>query len=494
MICDIFVTVSFQKHTITKKDYGVVEGDYNTTRLVFNFEEDVSDQRIMFKMSNPNNELVLMQELDEKNQIVLAGFDEEGNVYSIFNTSGPHPFELVLYGEDSKLTSATGWLTVNKRQVNISDGVVEGVYLPVMDDILREIKTFQDMIDTHLGMSAYEIAVKNGFEGTEREWLESLGGIETVGLVELSPIVEDIISGEYYHKGIVALMPFPKSVESYPDAVPDYAWGLLKVIKDGGINTYNIRYIWGETIDGVLFQGISLQDTTTEEIAYIPCGVEELANLYAHFDLKEEDHITILSTEAAVTGYALFEGVANLSTLSRLFKNKFSKDTPGGSSLKTAEVVDIEQGANARYVILKKDDMDNYPDLVLNATISGMFDGPYGSFENENVTIRLTNFYEPEDCPGYVEGIFDVASETNSLLNNVAYGNTILYKLGSIFDIVTRINQSNKSELEQEWLETIDAMFYVITEVSALSFADSSSSHKSVTEGLITTEFLANYL
>lgn len=31
-------------------------------------------------------------------------------------------------------------------------------------------------VDTVKGKSAYEIAVENGFEGTEKEWLESLVG------------------------------------------------------------------------------------------------------------------------------------------------------------------------------------------------------------------------------------------------------------------------------------------------------------------------------
>lgn len=31
-------------------------------------------------------------------------------------------------------------------------------------------------LDDHRGMSAYEIAVKNGFEGSETEWLASLKG------------------------------------------------------------------------------------------------------------------------------------------------------------------------------------------------------------------------------------------------------------------------------------------------------------------------------
>ena len=36
--------------------------------------------------------------------------------------------------------------------------------------------TIQMQLDSWRGYSAYEIAVKNGFEGTEEEWLESLKG------------------------------------------------------------------------------------------------------------------------------------------------------------------------------------------------------------------------------------------------------------------------------------------------------------------------------
>lgn len=138
MIIEIPVSVSFQKHTLTKKDSGVVQGDYNTTKFVFTFEEDVSDQRIVFKMSNPSGELLLVKDL-ENNEIVLAGFDDKGNVYSLFTTPGPYPFELVLYGENSKLTSATGWLAVNQRQVNMGDGSTAEGYTPAIDEVLSGV-------------------------------------------------------------------------------------------------------------------------------------------------------------------------------------------------------------------------------------------------------------------------------------------------------------------------------------------------------------------
>lgn len=43
------------------------------------------------------------------------------------------------------------------------------------------------------GLSAYEIAVKHGYGGTEEEWLESLKGATAEDLTELLPIAEEAI-------------------------------------------------------------------------------------------------------------------------------------------------------------------------------------------------------------------------------------------------------------------------------------------------------------
>lgn len=46
-----------------------------------------------------------------------------------------------------------------------------GTAKKVLRGKINRLKTLQ-------GLSAYEIAVLNGFNGTERDWLESLGSIE----------------------------------------------------------------------------------------------------------------------------------------------------------------------------------------------------------------------------------------------------------------------------------------------------------------------------
>lgn len=139
MIAEIHVRVSFEKHTLTKKDLGVVQGDYNTTKLVFDFEEDVSGHEIVFKMSDPQGNVILLSSITN-NEVILVGYTEDGVVSSLFEESGLYPFELVAKTDDSKLTSAPGWLNVNKRQVPLTDITFSGYY-PYLEDLENQLDT-----------------------------------------------------------------------------------------------------------------------------------------------------------------------------------------------------------------------------------------------------------------------------------------------------------------------------------------------------------------
>ena len=165
MLQEIVVNVSFLKHTLTKKDSGVVEGDYNSTKLVFNFEDEIkSGYRVRFKMSNPAGEAILIEELKDlaKPEVVLAGYDEEGNVYSLFPEAGLYPFELVLFDDDSKLTSQTGWLNASKRQVNSGLGGGAAYYLPMFDEIITKL---EDVCTKEYVDNAISSAIGEALEG-----------------------------------------------------------------------------------------------------------------------------------------------------------------------------------------------------------------------------------------------------------------------------------------------------------------------------------------
>lgn len=134
---EIHIRVSFANHTLTKHGLSVFEGDYNSTELVFHFDEDTSDKFLVFEMDNTHGETLLIQELVD-NRIALTARNDKGEICSLFNEAGLYPFHIVMYGKNrsSKITSVPGWLTVNKRQVYETDEKIKA-QLPIFDTLVE---------------------------------------------------------------------------------------------------------------------------------------------------------------------------------------------------------------------------------------------------------------------------------------------------------------------------------------------------------------------
>lgn len=64
------------------------------------------------------------------------------------------------------------------------------------------------------GKSAYEIAVANGYTGTEEEWLDSLGTTIDVGTVTYGEEVSITNSGDNKHAVFDFTFPNPTNIES----------------------------------------------------------------------------------------------------------------------------------------------------------------------------------------------------------------------------------------------------------------------------------------
>ena len=159
MINVIPVRVSFKNNTLTKKSIVVVEGDYNTTKLVFEFEEDVTNKQIKFGMTNPQGELVMYCGLIN-NEIILSTEDIDGKVSSVFSTDGLYTFRVFLIGEngESQLSSATGYLPVDQSQVQTG----MKAYGPFIDNLMRQVDNLDiDMIEEE-GVPAIKITRKDG--------------------------------------------------------------------------------------------------------------------------------------------------------------------------------------------------------------------------------------------------------------------------------------------------------------------------------------------
>lgn len=133
----IKIKVNFTQGTCETTGINLVTGDYNSTKLVFQFDRE--DGTKIFEMKSPSEELVMVQEI-QNNEIILYGENDEENIASIFTEEGNYIFEISLYENESKLTSAKGKLKVKPEQVVIDGEVVEA-YLPVFDQLLSQVST-----------------------------------------------------------------------------------------------------------------------------------------------------------------------------------------------------------------------------------------------------------------------------------------------------------------------------------------------------------------
>lgn len=145
---EIKIIVDFKNHLCyfekSSDNKNLVSGDYNSTKLIFDF--DIEDGKKVFEMKNDNNEVVFVDEI-VNNEVILVGKDEEGNNCSLFTKAGTYSFEISLYDDDSKLTSESECFSVQQEQVEIDGKVVE-FYMPIFDKLLKEVESAIDEVDT----------------------------------------------------------------------------------------------------------------------------------------------------------------------------------------------------------------------------------------------------------------------------------------------------------------------------------------------------------
>ena len=131
----IKVNVNFKNRTIYKQGVDLTSGDYNSTKLVFEF--DRQEGRKVFEMKDPDGNLVLLTDIIN-NEVELVGKDENGNNASLFNQEGKYTFEISLYDGDSKLTSSFDYIKIKQEQV-VVDGKTAMPYLPIFDELVNDV-------------------------------------------------------------------------------------------------------------------------------------------------------------------------------------------------------------------------------------------------------------------------------------------------------------------------------------------------------------------
>lgn len=188
----IKVNVNFKNRTIYKQGVDLTSGDYNSTKLVFEF--DRQDGRKVFEMKNPDGNLVLLTDI-ENNEIDLVGKDVNGNNASLFDQEGKYVFEISLYDGDSKLTSAFDYIKVKQEQVIVAGEVVKP-YLPIFDELMNDVNTAISEtnnldIDIQTTKDNTEVVITRK-DGTEKRAIVSNGGVSNYSDLENKPKINNV--------------------------------------------------------------------------------------------------------------------------------------------------------------------------------------------------------------------------------------------------------------------------------------------------------------
>lgn len=188
----IKVNVNFKNRTIYKHGVDLTSGDYNSTKLVFEF--DRPDGMKTFEMKDPDGNLVLLKDI-ENNEIELVGKDENGNNASLFNQAGDYIFEISLYDGESKLTSASDRIKVTQEEI-VVDGKVVSPYLPIFDQLINDIQDSIQQTDnldldiiTEDDITKVEITRK---DGTKKEAIVSSGGTNNYKDLANKPSINNV--------------------------------------------------------------------------------------------------------------------------------------------------------------------------------------------------------------------------------------------------------------------------------------------------------------
>ena len=140
---EIKIKVKFKKGLCYSQGIKLVQNDYNSTKLVFEFDDEEGTK--IFELRDSDDNVILVDEI-VNNELILARFDEHDNAYPIFTKEGEYVYEISLYKDNSKLTSASDKFKVNAEQV-IIDGEIVETYTPMFDNLLSDLAGALQEID-----------------------------------------------------------------------------------------------------------------------------------------------------------------------------------------------------------------------------------------------------------------------------------------------------------------------------------------------------------
>ena len=234
---EIKLKINFGKRTCVKSGISLTTGDYNSTKIKFEFDRE--DGTKIFEMKNPNNEIIFVDEI-VNNEVILVGqadvttkhndvtyikyIDDNEAIYwydseldklydtsfvevqnisidnltkltenaSLFTMAGRYVFEISLYDGESKLTSKSDYLDIKEEQVVINNNMVS-LYLPVFDRLIGELDNLDIDVNKSGSTTTVTLYRKDGTSDT----IEVNDGVDGLdGTDGLTPTIGD--NGNWY--------------------------------------------------------------------------------------------------------------------------------------------------------------------------------------------------------------------------------------------------------------------------------------------------------
>jgi len=189
-------------------------------------------------------------------------------------------------------------------------------------------------INTIQGFSAYQVAVKDGFIGTEAEWLASLKG-DPGSLENLTKTnVESVLTGEitsHIHDTLYQKLVSGKglSTNDFTTALLTKLNGLSNYDDTAAINRIVALETWKTALTGTSADSIINTFKEIEDFLYGITGTDSLTKLMS--DMRAEIVALIPNNNSTLTNGAGYQTAANVSSLIA---------TALGSYLKSSDIAD----------------------------------------------------------------------------------------------------------------------------------------------------------
>ncbi|MBQ7139999.1 MAG: hypothetical protein IJO32_00675 [Bacilli bacterium] len=129
---------------IPNQEIELVQNDYNSTKFNFIFDDEYSNYTKVFELKYPSSKKWIKEIIND--ELILANYDEDGNIIPILIEVRDYEFEVVLYDENSKLTNfATGKFFVRPELVNPTDEEIElETEYPILDQLIQETTALKE--------------------------------------------------------------------------------------------------------------------------------------------------------------------------------------------------------------------------------------------------------------------------------------------------------------------------------------------------------------